>query len=302
MVPLGFGGHSYSGTKIENYVPAPDEQVSTERVIVSDGYFETMGIPLVKGRGITLQDSKDGLRIAVVNETFASRYFPGQDVLGKRIDEGQGWTTIVGVAKDGKYRDLNEAATSVVYSSLTQWYAPVVTLHVRTTNNPKMLTEAIRREFIGSNAELPFLDPRTMSEHISASTFVQVVGASMLTGFGILALMLAAVGLYGVLSYVVTLRTRELALRAALGATPRDVMRLVIKQGMTFVVIGLAIGSAISFAAGRLLQAQLLGVEPTDPLTFVTVILLLSGVALVACLLPARRAMKVDPLIALRYE
>jgi ABC-type antimicrobial peptide transport system permease subunit len=141
-----------------------------------------------------------------------------------------------------------------------------------------------------------------MSEHISASTFVQVVGASMLTGFGILALMLAAVGLYGVLSYVVTLRTRELALRAALGATPRDVMRLVIKQGMTFVVIGLAIGSAISFAAGRLLQSQLLGVEPTDPLTFVTVILLLSGVALVACLLPARRAMKVDPLIALRYE
>lgn len=302
MVPLGFGGHSYSGTKIENYAPAPEEEVSTERVIVSDGYFETMGIQIVKGRGITPQDNSDGVRIAVVNETFARRYYSGQEVLGKRIDQGQGWSTIVGVAKDGKYRDLNEAATPVVYSSLTQWYAPVITLHVRTKNNPKLLTETVRREFTAVNAQLPFLDPRTMSEHISAATFVQVVGASMLSGFGVLALILAAVGLYGVLSYVVTLRTRELAIRAALGATPKDVMRLVIKQGMTLVVIGLGIGSAISLAAARLLQAQLLGVEPTDPLTFVTIILLLSGVGLVASFLPARRAMKVDPLIALRYE
>ena len=302
MVPLGFGGHSYSGTKVENYVPAPDEQVSTERVIVSDGYFETMGIQLVKGRGITLQDESSGLRVAVVNETFARRYYPGQEALGKRIDQGQGLTTIVGVAKDGKYRDLNEPPTPVVYSSLKQWYAPVITLHVRTRNNPKLLTETIRREFTAANGQLPFLDPRTMAEHISASTFVQVVGASMLSGFGILALLLAAVGLYGVLSYVVSLRRRELAIRAALGAAPKDVMNLVIKQGMTLVVIGLAIGAAISFGVARLLQSQLLGVEPTDPLTFATVILLLIGVALVATFIPARRAMKVDPLIALRYE
>ena len=302
MVPLGFGGHSYSGTKVENYVPAPDEQVSTERVLVSDGYFENMGIQVVKGRGITPQDQSSGLRVAVVNETFARRYYPGQDALGKRIDQGQGWATIVGVAKDGKYRDLNEAPTPVVYSSLKQWYAPVITLHVRTTSNPKLLTETIRRELTATNGQLPFLDPRTMSEHISASTFAQSVGASMLSGFGILALLLAAVGLYGVLSYVVSLRRRELAIRAALGAAPRDVLNLVIKQGMMLVVIGLAIGAAISFAVARLLQNQLLGVEPTDPMTFVTVIILLSAVALVASFIPARRAMKIDPLVALRYE
>ena len=302
MVPLGFGGHSYSGTKVEGYVPRRDEEVSAERVIVSDGYFETMGIQLVKGRGITLQDRTDSQRVAVVNETFAKRYYPGQDAIGKRIDQGQGWATILGVAKDGKYRDLNEAPTPVVYSAVKQWYAPVITLQVRTTNNPKLLTETVRREFAATNSQLPFLDPRTMSEHISAATFVQVVGASMLSGFGILALLLAAVGLYGVLSYVVGLRKRELAIRAALGAAPKDVVRLVMRQGMTMVGIGLVIGAPISFLVARLLESQLLGVEPTDPVTFVGVIALLTAVALVASFIPARRAMKVDPLIALRYE
>jgi putative ABC transport system permease protein len=302
MVPLGFGGHSYSGTKVEGYVQAPNEEVSAERVIVSDGYFETMGIKIVKGRGITNQDKEGVQRVAVVNETFARRYYPDQDPLGKRIDQGQGWSTIVGIAKDGKYRDLNEAPTSVVYSSLNQWYSPLITLQIRTATSPRMLTETVRHEFTTTNTQLPFLDPRTMTEHISASTFAQVVGASMLSGFGMLALLLSAVGLYGVLSYVVSLRTRELAIRAALGATPRDVMNLVLKQGMALVVIGLAIGAVMSLALARLLQSQLLGVYATDPLTFVSVILLLISVALVASFIPARRAMKVDPLVALRYE
>jgi putative ABC transport system permease protein len=141
-----------------------------------------------------------------------------------------------------------------------------------------------------------------MAEHISAATLVQTVGASMLSGFGVLALLLAAVGLYGVLSYVVSLRTRELAIRVALGAAPRNVMFLVLRQGMTVVVIGLVIGLVMSFVIARFLQSQLLGVEPTDPLTFVTVILLLTVVGLLAALIPARRAMKVDPLVALRSE
>ena len=302
MVPLGFGGHSYSGTKVEGYVPAAEEQVSTERVVVSDRYFETMGIQLVQGRGITAEDRSEAVRVAVVNETFARRYYPGQDALGKRIDQGQGWAAIVGVAKDGKYRDLNEAPTPVVYSSLKQWHTPVITLQVLTTTNPKSLTESVRREFTTTNSQLPFLDPRTMSEHISAATFVQTVGASMLSGFGILALVLSAVGLYGVLSYVVSLRTRELAIRAALGAAPKEVMSLVLKQGMVLVIVGLAIGSVLSLLVARFLKSQLLGVEPSDPLTIITVVLLLIVVALVASFLPARRAMKVDPLVALRHE
>ena len=142
MVPLGFSGHAYSPTKVEGYIPAADEDVTIERVMVSDGYFETMGVPIVQGRGITTQDRSDAQRVAVVNEAFANRYYHGQDPIGKRIDQGQGWATVVGVVKTGKYRDLKEAPSPVIYSSLQQWYVPAITLHIRTVNNPKMLTWA----------------------------------------------------------------------------------------------------------------------------------------------------------------
>lgn len=302
MVPLGFGGHAYRPTNVEGYVPQPNEETSIERVIVSDGYFETMGIPIVDGRGFTIQDRGDTQRVAVVNQAFAKRNYPGQDPIGKRIDQGQGWATVVGVAKDGKYGYLGEPPTPVVYSSLQQWYAPAVTLHVRTANKPKMLTETARGVFARINANLPFLDPRTMTEHLGASTFGQSFGASMLSAFGALALLIAAVGLYGVLSYVVTQRTHEIAIRIAIGATPRQVMSLILKQGLILTLIGLVVGSGLAMVAGRLLQSQLLGVSASDPLTFIGVALLLVGMALGACFAPARRATKVDPMVALRYE
>src|SRR5262249_1474868 len=160
MVPLGLSGHIYSPTKIEGYLPAPDEQVTIERVIVSDGYFETMGIAIVEGRGISMQDRGNAQRVTVVNEAFARLYYPNEEPIGKRVDQGQGWAVIVGIAKDAKYRDLNEPPTPVVYSSLQQWYAPGITLHVRTLNKPKMLAETARGVFAAINANLPFLDPR----------------------------------------------------------------------------------------------------------------------------------------------
>jgi hypothetical protein len=141
MVPLGFGGHSFNGTKIEGYAPGPNERISTERIIVGTDYFETMGIPLVDGRGITALDRRDGLRAAVVNEAFVRRYWPGQNPIGKRLDQGTGWATVVGVAKDSKYDDLGETPYPVVYSALSQRYASAVTLHLRTTSDPKALTE-----------------------------------------------------------------------------------------------------------------------------------------------------------------
>jgi len=302
MVPLGFGGHISSPTKIEGYVPAPDEQVTIERVIVSDGYFETMGIPMVEGRGITMQDRGNAQRVAVVNEAFARRYYPGEGPIGKRVDQGQGWSVIVGIAKDAKYRDLREAPTPVVYSSLQQWYLPGVTLHIRTANKPKLIAEDVRGLFAAINANLPFLDPRTMTEHISASTFTQSFGGSMSSAFGALALLIAAAGLYGVLSYVVTLRTREIAIRIVIGATPTEVMVLILKQGLTLTLIGLATGAVLALAGGRLLQSQLVGIAATDPLTLFGVAVLLVGVALGACFVPARRATRVDPMVALRYE
>lgn len=188
----------------------------------------------------------------------------------------------------------------MVYSSLQQWYAPAVTLHVRTANKPKMLSETARGVFARINANLPFLDPRTMTEHLGASTFRQSFGASMLSAFGALALLIAAVGLYGVLSYVVTQRTREIAIRIAIGATPRQVMSLILKQGLILTLIGLVVGSGLAMVAGRLLQSQLLGLA--QAMTFIGVALLLMGMALGACFAPARRATKVDTMVALRYE
>lgn len=302
MVPLGFGGHAYAETKVEGYVPAPGEEMSNERVNVGDGYFETMGMPILKGRAITAEDRADSQRVAVVNETFARRYFAGQDPLGRRVDQGQGWATVVGVAKDGKYQRLDETPAPLVYYSLRQSYAPSFTLHVRTTGQPRALVETVRAAFTATNSDLPLLDPRTMTEQMGAATFRQSFGASMLSVFASLALLLVALGLYGVLSYTVAQRTRELAIRMALGASARDVLRLVFRQGMTMIGVGLVIGTALALVVGRLLQSQLLGESITDPLTFVAVPALLVVVSLIACLIPARRATKVDPLVALRYE
>jgi putative ABC transport system permease protein len=218
------------------------------------------------------------------------------------VDQGQGWATVVGVAKDGKYQQLNETPAPLAYYSLRQWYAPSFTLHVRTTGRPRALVETLRPAFAATNADLPFLDPRTMSEHMGAATFRQFFGASMLSVFGALALLLVALGLYGVLSYAVTQRTRELAIRVALGASATDVTRLVVRQGLTMTAVGLVVGTGLALAAGRLLQSYLLGAGETDPLTLVVIPVILVVVSLLACLLPARRATKVDPMVALRYE
>jgi predicted permease len=302
MVPLGFGGHSYSATTIEGYTPQRDEQVTIERVSVSDGYFETMGIPITQGRGVTTQDLRGGQRVAVINEAFARRYWPGLQPLGRRLDQGLGWATVVGVAKDSKYRDLGEGAYPVVYSALSQRYAPGLTLHVRTTGEPGALTELVRHTFTYVNADLPFLDPRTLLDYITGPSFVQFIGAACSGGFGALALLLASIGMYGVLAYAVNQRRREIGVRMALGATPHDVMRLVLARGVKLTLIGVVVGAGFALAAGRLLTNQLLNVSPGDPATFIAVTLLLAAVALLACYLPARRAAKVDPMEALRHE
>jgi ABC-type antimicrobial peptide transport system permease subunit len=207
----------------------------------------------------------------------------------------------VGVAKDSKYNDLGETPYPVVYSALSQRYASAITLHLRTVNEPKTLTEVVRREFAAVNASLPFLDPRTLEEHISASRFAQLIGATMLSGFGALTLLLAAVGIYGLLSWIVTQRQRELAIRMALGATRGNVLRLALGHGLRLTIIGVVIGAGLAIGAGRLLSSQLLEISPSDPLTIVTTVLLLISVAALACSIPAWRATKVDPITALRH-
>ena len=301
MIPLGFGGHNYSTTEISGYTPSANEELSIERVIVTPDYFSTLQIPIVSGRPISEQDRAETMRIAVVNEAFAQRYWPNQDPLGKQLDQGFGPTTVIGVAKNSAVRDLGEVTPPLVYTALTQRYTPNLFLQVR-TDQPKMLTESVRREFTAINADLPFLDPRTLAESQTAASFVQFIGATMLSAFGLLSLSLASIGLYGMLAFVVSQRQRELAIRMALGAQTRDIRQLIFRQGFTLLAIGLLIGGALSLAAARLFQSQLLGISPNDPLTLITGFAVLGLVTLFACYGPARRATKADPITLLRTE
>jgi putative ABC transport system permease protein len=277
---------------------------------VEHGYFDAMGIAVVAGRPFGERDSSEAPRVVVVNETFARRFFPGADpareAVGKRMsfrgDEGP-WNEIVGVAKDGKYWTIGEAPQMFVYAPLAQSYSPAVTLVVRAAGgDARALVPALNAEVRAIEPALPLYDVKTIEEHMGVSLFPARVAATLLGGFGLLALVLAAMGVYGVVSYAAAQRTREIGIRMALGAQRRDVLRLVAGRGMLLVALGVCLGLAGALALTRFMEGVLYGVSATDPLTFALVAALLLAVALVACLVPARRATKVDPMVALRYE
>ncbi|HVF45420.1 MAG TPA: ABC transporter permease [Pyrinomonadaceae bacterium] len=284
---------------------APISMVAT----VEQEYFKAMGIPVVAGRAFGEADREDSTKVVIVNETLARRFFPGenpsQGAVGRRIsfrsDEGP-WLEIVGVARDGKYWTIGEAPQLFVYSPLSQSYSQTATLVVRSEGDPRPLAAAIRAEVARLDPSLPLFDVKTMGEHMGVSLFPARVAALLLGGFGLLALLLAAMGVYGVVSYSAAQRTREIGIRLALGARARDVLRLVAGRGMALVAAGLVTGLAVAFALTRWMEGVLYGVSATDALTFTLVVLLLAGVALLACLVPARRATKVDPMVALRHE
>ncbi|HKG14243.1 MAG TPA: ABC transporter permease [Pyrinomonadaceae bacterium] len=276
---------------------------------VERDYFNAMSVPLVAGRTFTDADKEGVQEVAVVNETFARRFFPGPDpargALGRRMsfqsDTGP-WLEIVGVARDGKYWTLGEAPQLFVYSPLSQAYSSTATLVVRAEGDPRSLANSIRAEVSKLDPALPLFDVKTMEEHMGVSLFPARVAATLLGGFGLLALLLAAMGVYGVVSYSVAQRTREIGIRLALGARARDVLRLVAGRSMALVAAGLAAGLAAALALTHYMEVILYGVSATDAFTFTLVVFLLAGVALLACLVPARRATKVDPMAALRHE
>ena len=271
---------------------------------ISPNYFRTMEIPL-RGRDFTDRDDKDESRVAIVNETFARRLFPGRDAIGGRFNfngPDKPFWEIVGVAADGKYNSLGEAAQPAVYQPMFRDYHTSPALVARTTGDPKAAIAALRGELQTLDSTLPTYNARTLTDHLDVPLFPYRMAAVVLGSFGVLAVMLAAIGIYGVMSYVVAGRTREVGVRVALGAARADVLWLIMKQGMSLAVIGLAGGLLIGFVAARLIVKLLFGVNPTDPITFVGVTVLLGLVAGLACYIPARRATKVDPLVALRYE
>ena len=302
FVPLGWGCCSSSTAVVDGYTPARDENMSVVYSRVAADYFETMGIPLVKGRGFTQADRGEGPDVAVVNEAFVQRYWPGQEPLGRQFRQrGRTWT-VIGVAKDGHYRQLTDQPFPLVYHLYAKVSASGTTIHVRAAGDAKALIETLRKEVRAVDGDLPFLDPRTMSESMLQSTIGQQLGSRALAAFGLLALFLAAVGLYGVMAYTVSQRTREIGVRVALGAAVGDVTRLVTREGLRITAIGGIIGGVLALGAGRLVRGLLLGVNPADPATFGVIALIMAAVALVASLIPARRAARVNVVDALRAE
>jgi len=290
-------------------VTTPDKWPGANYRSVSPDYFRALNIPVVQGRSLTDRDNNSAPLALMVNRTLAEAEFPGENVVGKRITFGRldqnrqpVWFEIVGVAGDVRSLELREEAVPEVYFSMFQDSFPSVSLVVRTSVEPEGLSGALRQVVNEIDKSVPVADVATMDVIVSESITQPRFNLFLLTLFGSLALLLSAAGIYGVTAYMVTQRTHELGIRLALGAQVGDVLRMILKQGLAVITIGLVLGLSTSFALMRLLRSLLFGISDKDPLTFIGVTVLLLLVALIACYIPARRATKVDPLVALRYE
>jgi len=290
---------------IEGRAPAPAEQrPQVECNEVSPDYFRVLGMQLRAGRSFTEQDVDKAPGVVIINETLAHRYFSGEDPIGQRIERGTSWCKIVGVVGDVKRFGLEAEPLPETYYPYAQIeHTPQdIYLAVRTAGDLLDSVAAVRQQVSALEAKSEISDVMTMEQRLAPSVAPRRFQMLLFSVFAAVAFLLAAVGVYGVISYSVSRRTHEIGIRMAFGAKPRDVLKLVIRQSMTLVVIGIVIGLAASFALTRLMTSLLFSLSPTDPATFAVITLLLAGVALAACYLPARRAAKVDPMVALRYE
>jgi predicted permease len=302
IVPLTYGGSNSTSLGVEGYQPRPDEEMVIRYNSVGPDYLETMGIRLVAGRDFTSQDDERAAPVILVNETMARRYWGEHSPLGKRVRIWGRDATIVGVAGDGKYQSLSESPRAFFYVPILQFYGGDAVIHVRTAGDPVELAPALREVVAQVDPDLPLMGLRSLEEASKVATFVQRLAASFLGLFGLIALLLATVGLSSLVRYAVRQRRRELGVRLALGAQPAAITRMVVGQGFGLTLLGLTSGLAAAFGATRFLRSQLLGVSTTDPAVFLAVPLLLIAVTTLACYLPAREAAGVDPGVTLRAE
>jgi putative ABC transport system permease protein len=283
---------------------------SNHRQVTSD-YLQTMNVPLRQGRYFDEHDNEQSIPVAVINETMAKQYWPGENALGRRFKLGAPnddvpWISIVGIVADIRQMGLNEPVKAEMYMPYRQntdqpWYTPR-DLVIRTSGDPLNLVAAVRQAVRAVDPDQPISNVATMAEVLGEEAAQRRLGMILLSAFATLALLLASLGIYGVLAYFVTQHRNEIGVRLALGATPGKILFLVLAKGMKLTLLGVAIGLAASLALTRLMSSLLFGVKPADPMTFISVPLLLVGVALLACWIPARRAAKIDPMVALRYE
>ena len=300
-LPVSAGGSRMerpaNGTK-----PAVGEYVSIDIVSVSPRFFDTTGLSLLSGRDFRVIDTEKSAKVIIVNETMAKKFWPGTDPVGRSFNDGRTTFEVVGVSGDTKYRNLREAPRLAMYQPLTQSYRPSMNLLVRTAGDPAKLSAAIQTQLHSLEPSLTVFNITTLFEHVGRSLYVERMESMLLTFFGLLALVLTAVGIYGVVAYSVAQRTREVGIRMALGAQRRDVLKLILMKGLAMIGCGIAFGLIGCYWLSRLVSSQLYGISPNDPATLAIGAGVLVAVALLACYIPARRATKVDPLVALRYE
>jgi predicted permease len=299
--PLSFTIHS-EGVLPEGYLPRPHESIEVDRGIVGTGYLQTLRAPLIAGRDFNDADSANKQLVAIVNQAFVNRYWPGQNAIGKRVQVSNRTYLVAGVAANGKYRRLADDAAPLVLLPLTQSYADLVTLHVRVNGDPMAFSSSIDQAVHELSPDLPLFNVTTLKTNMRMGNVFERIVMVLAGSFGLLAMLLAAVGVYGVVAYSTKQRTHEIGIRMALGAARGDVFRQILRAGMRLTLIGLAVGLAVSFAFTRLLRGMLFGVGTADWITFATVAVALCVVALVACYIPARRAASVEPMQALRTE
>jgi len=316
FVPLGLDSGSWEHLEVRGYTPSRDENMKIYRNVISPDYLPLLGIPITEGRNFTAHDDEKSPRVMIVTQAFVDHFFAGHSPIGRQIHGWGDWFTVVGVAANSKYHYLGEAPLPYFYVSFRQMYRADLDLafYVRTQGNPESALSLIRQKAGEIDPGVTVFDSVPLSEFIGASLYPQRVAATLLSVLGALSVVLAAVGLYSVMAYSVTQRTHEIGIRMALGARPEDVLRLVVRQGMSLVLAGLAVGLCLSLAAARTISAlavdgssmdtptRLLGVSATDPLTYCAAMLLLLLIALFATWIPARRAAGVEPMVALRCD
>lgn len=300
VTPLGYSTFPSTPIAVEGYQPSLEEQPVVEYNQVSSGYLATLGIPVLSGREFARSDDENAPLVAIVNQTMVNRYWRGQDPIGLRLQVKGRWARVVGVAADSKYESLLENPRPFFYVPLRQDFVLEPDLNIRTQQGPQSLSAALTRAIHTLDRDLALYEVITLQEQVNRSTSPQLVAVTLVAALGGLALLLAAVGLYAVMSYAVAQSARELGLRIALGAASRDLLRLVMSRGMTLTGTGVLIGMAGALATTRLLGYMLYKISPLDPLSFGIALLVITVASLGACLLPAWRATRTDPIHALR--
>jgi putative ABC transport system permease protein len=307
VIPMS-GTNSSGSFQIEGRTtPQGQSSPHGDRWSSTSDYFKTMGIRLVRGRYFEARDTPDAPGTAIIDETMARKYWPNEDPVGKRIAfegtrDNPRWREIVGIVGHVKHRDLEGESRVQYYIPYEQRTQSGMFLVVRTAGDPNSMAGSVRSAVLGVDGDLPVFRVRTLEEYIAQSMSQRRFAMYLFGTFAIIALVLAAVGLYGVMAYSVTQRTHEIGVRMALGAQRRDVVAMVVRQSMVLTSIGLVAGLAAAYGLTRLMTALLFGVNPRDVTTFLLIPVILAAIAVLASFLPARRATRVDPLVALRYE